>query len=140
MLLIFGGTVLKDNSTTNDVFWMTLDRMEWHNQPCKGEKPTPRWEGNVRAQRETGQWAGAEPKGRLHLLQSVLVSKRGVSSGLKFQGQVQRWHLSKALSACLTPPPPSSASPLCTVQVQPLLHVGSRQQPPNHLRGAYRRA
>ena len=45
MLLIFGGTVLKDNSTTNDVFWMTLDRMEWHNQPCKGEKPTPRCEG-----------------------------------------------------------------------------------------------
>ncbi|KXZ51889.1 hypothetical protein GPECTOR_11g323 [Gonium pectorale] len=43
MLLIFGGQLQKDGSTTNDLFWMTMDRMEWHNQPCKGDKPTPRY-------------------------------------------------------------------------------------------------
>ncbi|KAG2491059.1 hypothetical protein HYH03_010505 [Edaphochlamys debaryana] len=43
MLLIFGGQLLKDGSTTNDLFWMTMDRMEWHNQPCKGDKPPPRY-------------------------------------------------------------------------------------------------
>ncbi|GAX80447.1 hypothetical protein CEUSTIGMA_g7886.t1 [Chlamydomonas eustigma] len=43
MMLIFGGTVVKDGSTTSDVYWITLDRMEWHLQPCKGEKPTPRY-------------------------------------------------------------------------------------------------
>ncbi|EFJ52641.1 hypothetical protein VOLCADRAFT_102618 [Volvox carteri f. nagariensis] len=43
MLLIFGGQLQKDGSTTNDLFWMTMDRMEWHNQPCKGEKPTARY-------------------------------------------------------------------------------------------------
>ncbi|PNW72944.1 hypothetical protein CHLRE_14g612700v5 [Chlamydomonas reinhardtii] len=43
MLLIFGGQLQKDGSTTNDLFWMTMDRMEWHNQPCKGEKPPPRY-------------------------------------------------------------------------------------------------
>ncbi|GIL93808.1 hypothetical protein Vretimale_187 [Volvox reticuliferus] len=43
MLIIFGGQLLKDGSTTNDLFWMTMDRMEWHNQPCKGEKPPPRY-------------------------------------------------------------------------------------------------
>ncbi|GLI65995.1 hypothetical protein VaNZ11_009689 [Volvox africanus] len=43
MLIIFGGQLLKDGSTTNDLFWMTMDRMEWHNQPCKGDKPPPRY-------------------------------------------------------------------------------------------------
>lgn len=42
MLLIFGGTLMKDGVTTNDVFWMTMDRMEWHLQHCKGDKPPPR--------------------------------------------------------------------------------------------------
>lgn len=42
MLVVFGGTLVKDGSTTNDVFWMTMDRMEWHNQPCKGDKPPAR--------------------------------------------------------------------------------------------------
>jgi hypothetical protein len=43
MLVAFGGTLMKDGSTTNDVFWMTMDRMEWHLQPCKGDKPVARW-------------------------------------------------------------------------------------------------
>ncbi|GFR42728.1 hypothetical protein Agub_g3646 [Astrephomene gubernaculifera] len=43
MLIIFGGQLQKDGSTTNDLFWMTMDRMEWHNQPCKGDKPQPRY-------------------------------------------------------------------------------------------------
>jgi hypothetical protein len=42
MLVVFGGTLMKDGSTTNDVFWMTMDRMEWHLQPCKGDKPVAR--------------------------------------------------------------------------------------------------
>lgn len=41
-LVIFGGTTLKDMATTSDVFWMTMDRMEWHLQPCKGDKPPAR--------------------------------------------------------------------------------------------------
>ncbi|KAL6761433.1 hypothetical protein V8C86DRAFT_3131553 [Haematococcus lacustris] len=43
MLIVFGGTLMKDSSTTNDVYWMTMDRMEWHLQPCKGDKPPPRY-------------------------------------------------------------------------------------------------
>ena len=42
-MLVFGGTLVKDGVTTNDVYWITMDRMEWHLQPCKGEKPPPRW-------------------------------------------------------------------------------------------------
>jgi hypothetical protein len=42
MLVVYGGTLLKDGTTTSDVFWITLDRMEWHLQPCKGERPPPR--------------------------------------------------------------------------------------------------
>ena len=43
MLVMFGGQLVRDGSTTNDVFWMTLDRMEWHNTQCKGDKPCPRY-------------------------------------------------------------------------------------------------
>ncbi len=42
MLLIFGGQLVKDGSAVNEVFWMTMDRMEWHLQACSGEKPSPR--------------------------------------------------------------------------------------------------
>eukprot|EP00983_Pelagomonas_calceolata_P060057 1146208-Pelagomonas_calceolata.AAC.7 len=42
MLIIFGGQVAKDGTTSNDLFWMTLDRMEWHLHPTKGDKPQPR--------------------------------------------------------------------------------------------------
>ena len=42
MMLVFGGTLVKDGSTTNDVFWITMDRMEWHMQPCKGDRPAAR--------------------------------------------------------------------------------------------------
>ena len=42
MLVIFGGQVAKDGSTSNDLFWMTLDRMEWHLHPVRGDKPQPR--------------------------------------------------------------------------------------------------
>jgi len=43
MLVVFGGTTVKDGATTNDVYWMTIDRMEWHLQPTKGERPSPRY-------------------------------------------------------------------------------------------------
>lgn len=43
LLIIFGGQLIKDGSTTNDVFWMTLDRMEWHYQTCKGDRPSGRY-------------------------------------------------------------------------------------------------
>jgi len=43
MLIVFGGQLSKDGSTTNDLFWMTIDRMEWHLQPAKGDKPQARW-------------------------------------------------------------------------------------------------
>ncbi len=42
MLIIFGGQLAKDGSTSNDLFWMTLDRMEWHLHPAKGDKPQSR--------------------------------------------------------------------------------------------------
>jgi hypothetical protein len=34
--------LVKDGSCSNDVFWMTTERMEWHNQPTRGDKPCPR--------------------------------------------------------------------------------------------------
>lgn len=34
---IFGGSVVKDGAKTNELFWLTADRMEWHLQPCKGD-------------------------------------------------------------------------------------------------------
>lgn len=43
MLVMFGGTTQRDGATTNDLFWMTVDRMEWHNQITKGEKPMARY-------------------------------------------------------------------------------------------------
>ncbi|MEW5310705.1 MAG: hypothetical protein WDW38_002476 [Sanguina aurantia] len=43
MLLVFGGQLVKDGSAVNEVFWMTIDRMEWHLQTCTGEKPSPRY-------------------------------------------------------------------------------------------------
>jgi hypothetical protein len=42
MLYVFGGVVIKDASCSNELLWMSTDRMEWHNQPCKGDKPCPR--------------------------------------------------------------------------------------------------
>ncbi|DBA69786.1 TPA: hypothetical protein ACH3X2_012508 [Trebouxia sp. C0005] len=42
MLYVFGGLVLKDECKSNDVYWMTTDRMEWHLQAVSGDKPVPR--------------------------------------------------------------------------------------------------
>lgn len=42
MLYVFGGMLLKDETKSNDVYWMSTDRMEWHLQPVKGDKPVPR--------------------------------------------------------------------------------------------------
>ncbi|DBA85904.1 TPA: hypothetical protein ACH3X1_005449 [Trebouxia sp. C0004] len=42
MLYVFGGLVLKDECKSNDVYWMSTDRMEWHLQAVSGDKPVPR--------------------------------------------------------------------------------------------------
>lgn len=41
-LYIFGGLLLKDETKSNDVYWMSTDRMEWHLQAVRGDKPVPR--------------------------------------------------------------------------------------------------
>jgi len=41
-IYIFGGVLTKDGSCSNELFWMTTERMEWHNQPTRGDKPCPR--------------------------------------------------------------------------------------------------
>jgi hypothetical protein len=35
MLVVFGGVLVRDSSTTADVFWLNLERMEWHKQLCR---------------------------------------------------------------------------------------------------------
>ncbi len=42
MLFVFGGLVTKDQVKTNDLFWMSTDRMEWHLQPTTGDRPCAR--------------------------------------------------------------------------------------------------
>lgn len=42
MLFVFGGLTLKDECKSNDVYWMSTDRMEWHLQSVTGDKPVPR--------------------------------------------------------------------------------------------------
>jgi hypothetical protein len=41
-IFIFGGVLVKDGSCSNELFWMTTERMEWHSQPTRGDKPCPR--------------------------------------------------------------------------------------------------
>ena len=42
-IFIFGGVLAKDGAATNELLWMTTERMEWHSQPTRGDKPCPRW-------------------------------------------------------------------------------------------------
>ena len=42
MLFVFGGLLMKDDTKSNDVYWMSTDRMEWHLQAVRGEKPAAR--------------------------------------------------------------------------------------------------
>lgn len=42
MYYIFGGLVLKDNLLSNELYWISSDRMEWHKQYVEGDKPCPR--------------------------------------------------------------------------------------------------
>ena len=39
---MFGGMITKDGTKTNELFWLSTDRMEWHNQLTTGVKPSPR--------------------------------------------------------------------------------------------------
>lgn len=41
-IFIFGGTLAKGGGATNELLWMTSERMEWHCQPTRGDKPCPR--------------------------------------------------------------------------------------------------
>ncbi|GMH37248.1 hypothetical protein BSKO_05121 [Bryopsis sp. KO-2023] len=42
VLYAFGGTLVKNGTKTSDLFWISTDRMEWHNQVTKGEAPAAR--------------------------------------------------------------------------------------------------
>lgn len=42
MVYIFGGQLVKDGSVSNELFWMTSERMEWHAQPTRGDRPAGR--------------------------------------------------------------------------------------------------
>lgn len=41
-IFIFGGALAKGGGATNELLWMTSERMEWHCQPTRGDKPCPR--------------------------------------------------------------------------------------------------
>lgn len=43
MVYVFGGSLVKDGIVTNDLFWISIDRMEWKVQTTYGEKPSPRY-------------------------------------------------------------------------------------------------
>eukprot|EP00775_Hariotina_reticulata_P013287 gene13287-13418_t len=42
MVYVFGGQLVKDGSVSNELFWMTSERMEWHAQPTRGDRPAGR--------------------------------------------------------------------------------------------------
>ena len=42
LLLVFGGTILRDSSRSNEIFWMSTERMEWHLQMTYRDAPAPR--------------------------------------------------------------------------------------------------
>jgi len=42
MVYVFGGQLVKDGSASNELFWMTSERMEWHAQPTRGDRPAGR--------------------------------------------------------------------------------------------------
>ena len=42
IVYVFGGIILKDGSATNELLWMTTERMEWHVQPTRGDRPSAR--------------------------------------------------------------------------------------------------
>lgn len=42
MVYVFGGQLLKDGSVSNELFWMPSERMEWHQQPTRGDRPVGR--------------------------------------------------------------------------------------------------
>lgn len=42
LILVFGGTAIRDGARSNEVFWMTTERMEWHLQMTFGDSPVPR--------------------------------------------------------------------------------------------------
>jgi Galactose oxidase, central domain len=41
-VFVFGGTLLRDGTVTNELLWMSTERMEWHLQPTRGDRPAPR--------------------------------------------------------------------------------------------------
>jgi hypothetical protein len=43
IVYVFGGQVVKDGSVSNELFWMTSERMEWHLQPTRGDRPVGRY-------------------------------------------------------------------------------------------------
>ncbi len=41
MLVVFGGQLVRDGSISADVYWLNLERMEWHKQPCRWAAAAP---------------------------------------------------------------------------------------------------
>lgn len=35
---VFGGQLVKDGTVSNELFWMSSERMEWHLQPTCGDR------------------------------------------------------------------------------------------------------
>jgi hypothetical protein len=42
VVYVFGGQLLKDGSVSNELYWMTSERLEWHLQPTRGDRPVGR--------------------------------------------------------------------------------------------------
>jgi hypothetical protein len=42
IIYVFGGQLVKDGAVSNELFWMTSERMEWHLQPTRGDRPVGR--------------------------------------------------------------------------------------------------
>ena len=43
IIYVFGGQLVRDGSVSNELFWMTSERMEWHLQPTRGDRPVGRY-------------------------------------------------------------------------------------------------
>jgi hypothetical protein len=42
MFYLFGGTIVKEGKKTNNLYWLSMNTMNWHLQTTQGARPAPR--------------------------------------------------------------------------------------------------
>ncbi len=78
---MFGGMITKDGAKTNELFWLSTDRMEWHNQLTTGTKPCPRDGHTVAYDELKNRLVGLSPWTTLHSFVSGSSANRNAGGG-----------------------------------------------------------